>query len=151
MKSILPAVTLAVVIADQITKWAARHFLMVGGSFPVFDGVFHITLVENRGVAFGLFQGYPYVFAVISAVTVALVLFLFSRSAFKGILFRCSAGLVAGGAVGNLIDRFWRGYVVDFFDFRIWPVFNIADSAITIGAALVIWHLLSSNRKGAQG
>ena len=103
---------------------------------PILPNVFHLTLVHNTGVAFGLLQGYG---LLITLGTCAVIVGLWwSR------FFTLSTGLILGGAIGNLIDRLRIGAVIDFLDFRIWPVFNLADSCITIGALLMAWQILKS-------
>ena len=106
-------------------------------------GIFHLTLVENTGVAFGLFRGQGL------AVTLATLAVLggLGASALRsrpqpGRWMHLGLGLILGGAAGNLIDRARLGAVVDFLDFRVWPVFNVADSCITAGAVLVALQLL---------
>ena len=127
---------LAVLVADQATKWFALEFLSSVSTVPVIPGVFHLTLVRNSGVAFGLFQGYG---LWITLGTLAVLAGLFRATLRPGgsqwALF-CLA-LILGGAIGNLMDRMRFGGVIDFLDFRIWPVFNLADSCITVGAALL--------------
>ncbi len=112
---------------------------------PVLPGIFHLTLIHNTGVAFGLLKGSG---LLVTLGTLALILwlcwFLARGSAFKGPLFTLGVGLVLGGAIGNLIDRLRVGAVIDFLDFRIWPVFNVADSCITIGAILMAWQILKN-------
>ena len=127
---------LAVLVADQATKWLALEFLSSVSTVPVIPGVFHLTLVRNSGVAFGLFQGYG---LWITLGTLAVLAGLFRATLRPGgsqwAPF-CLA-LILGGAIGNLMDRMRFGGVIDFLDFRIWPVFNLADSCITVGAALL--------------
>lgn len=127
---------LAVLVADQATKWLALEFLSSVSTVPVIPGVFHLTLVRNSGVAFGLFQGYG---LWITLVTLGVLAGLFRTTLRPGgakwVPF-CLA-LILGGAIGNLMDRMRFGGVIDFLDFRIWPVFNLADSCITVGATLL--------------
>jgi len=121
-------------------------FLSNVPTYPIYPGIFHLTLVKNTGVAFGLFKGYsiPVTLATL-AMIVALFWSLIRRSEARGFLFCMSLGFILGGAAGNLIDRFRFGGVVDFLDFRIWPVFNAADSCITIGAVLLAWQIVRYN------
>lgn len=113
-----------------------------GESIPVVPGIFHITYVRNAGAAFGLFQHQTGLFVAVTAVVIALIV-LYGRQAARGQpLLALALGLQLGGAVGNLVDRLRGGTVVDFLDFRVWPVFNLADSAIVIGGALFAWFLL---------
>ena len=121
----------------------ALRYLSDVPTLPIISGIFHLTLVVNSGVAFGLFRGYG---LVVTLATVFLLGGIFwttlrgQTSANRKLLF-LAFGLMLGGAAGNLLDRLRYGGVVDFLDFRIWPVFNLADSCITIGAALMAWFL----------
>ena len=142
----------ALVLLDQLSKFLALHYLSPEASVSVIPHVLDLTLVHNRGVAFGLFSGYaPALFTVI---TISLV-FLFvitNRSHAKaspGIsnVDRWALSLILGGAVGNWIDRLRFAAVIDFIDFRVWPVFNIADAAITIGVSLYFIRVLMSKDK----
>ncbi len=133
--------TITVIFIDRISKIFFSHLLSYGESLPVIKNVFHMTLVHNTGIAFGLFKDQGAVFVVIPVIAVVLLIVNFyyyrqndqvlSRS------YIIAFSLILGGAIGNLIDRMQYGYVIDFIDLRIWPVFNIADSAITIGALIV--------------
>jgi signal peptidase II len=118
-----------------------------GDSIPVIPGVLHITYVKNPGAAFGMLPNHQFIFLIVSVLVIMITLsyYWFARPVDK--LSKVSFGLVLGGAFGNLIDRVYLGKVTDFIDFRIWPVFNVADSAIVIGIGLVILMLLSSARK----
>lgn len=135
--------TLGLLLADQLTKWWVIHHWHLGESVPVLPGVFHLTLVRNPGVAFGMLPHLGgMVLGVVTAVIVGLVLFSCRREVTGAAvhpLVPWGAGLILGGAVGNLLDRLRFGGVVDFLDFRIWPVFNVADSGITMGTILLIW------------
>ncbi|MDP8236184.1 MAG: signal peptidase II [Candidatus Erginobacter occultus] len=141
-------IALAVIAADQVTKWAAIDMLSAepGGKIVVIERFFAFTLVYNPGAAFGILPRFNHLFVILSILTVAALLFFF-RSFFAGTrTSRVAAGLILGGAVGNLIDRFRFRQVVDFFDFQFgeyhWPAFNIADSAICVGVALLIAAVL---------
>ena len=139
---LLYQIALLVIAADQVSKYFILENLSLGESAPVIASVFHLTSVRNTGIAFGLFQQHPIYLTAIISVCV-LVLIFFSRRLCRGSsLEKIAYGLILGGAVGNLVDRARFGWVVDFLDFRIWPVFNIADSGITIGVALFAWQIL---------
>ena len=137
------ALALGVLGLDQATKWWALRVLQLGETTPVIPGLFHLTLVHNPGVAFGLFArtGWIVVVAAVAIVAVLTATSLRSPAADGPTASRTwlAMGLILGGAVGNLIDRIRYGGVVDFLDFRVWPVFNVADSSITVGAALIAW------------
>ena len=128
-----------VFILDQCSKRYIIFFLPPEKSSPVIENIFHLTLVKNRGAAFGLLPGYFPLLLIISLFTIFLILFFHFTKKIKGRLAEVSFGLILGGALGNLLDRLIHGAVIDFLDFRIWPVFNLADSAITIGVILLAW------------
>jgi signal peptidase II len=133
--------TFSIVLVDRITKLFFSDLLAYGESLPVIRNVLHMTLVHNTGIAFGFFKDQGVVFIVIPVIAMLLLVFnvyyyrqnneALSRSYIVAFSF------ILGGAIGNLIDRIVYGHVIDFIDFRVWPVFNIADSAITVGAALI--------------
>ena len=137
---------LLIVFADQLSKIWIRDNLPRGQS--IFDiGFFRITHVHNTGAAFGMFQGHSFVLTIIALTGITVLLcciFLFYRRSpyIESILGRVVLGLVLGGTVGNLIDRLRFGYVTDFIDFGFWPVFNIADSAVTIGVIIFAYSLI---------
>jgi signal peptidase II len=128
---------------DQLTKFAISRNLSFLQSLPVIPRVFHLTLVANRGAAFGILKNQTLLFISTSLLAVVLIFFALRDNRRKG-LYSFSLSLILGGALGNLIDRLRFGYVIDFLDFRIWPVFNIADSAITVGAIVLGWSLLKN-------
>ena len=134
-------VIFAVILLDRLTKIYFSSLLSNGESLPVFPNVLHMTLVHNTGIAFGLFKDYGIVFIVIPIFAIILLIFniYYYRQNNEALsrTYILAFSLILGGAIGNLIDRIRYGYVIDFLDFRIWPVFNIADSAITIGAVII--------------
>jgi signal peptidase II len=144
----VPWLALAIVFgADQATKVAVIQTLVRGESWPA-DGLFKITHAWNTGTAFGLFPQYGGLLTLISLAAV-VVLFLFYRSAGSPSLYvRTAFGMQLGGAFGNLFDRIRLGHVTDFIDVGPWPVFNIADSAIVVGIALMAWHFWSASSSG---
>lgn len=126
-------------IIDRLTKIWAQNALPLGGSHPVISNIFHLTLVHNKGIAFGLFSGWLPILVFVSVVFIILISFTFAKYSKKTrrLSNTLSIGLLLGGALSNLYDRILFGYVVDFLDFRVWPVFNAADSAITVGAVIL--------------
>ena len=106
-------------------------------SIKVIKGVFQLTLLHNRGAAFGILRNKVPLFIITSLAALVLIYLNLRNNKRAKRLYIVALSLVAAGAIGNLIDRFCFGYVIDFLDFRIWPVFNIADSSITIGAILL--------------
>ena len=135
------------IIFDQLTKYiVVQSFAEIGDTFPIWQDVFHLTYVINTGAAFSFFRGQVDVLRWISLiVSVILVIFVWYSPRITR-LEQFGYGFILAGAVGNGIDRFLFGYVVDFLDFRLinFPVFNIADVAINIGVLLL---LIASFRK----
>ncbi len=138
------ATACAIVIADRITKAALCRAMHEGQSIPILPKIFHLTLVFNKGIAFGLFGGKAFVFVAAGAAIIAAMAAYAARTKARDALTGISFGLIIGGALGNLVDRMRFGYVIDFLDFRVWPVFNIADSSITIGAIALAWGMIVS-------
>lgn len=127
-----------------MTKAIALRALSSVPSLPALPGIFHLTLVRNTGVAFGLLRGCS---LPVALVTTGIVLWLLWSASGKGDSRQAGGmsvalGLILGGAMGNLLDRIRFGAVIDFLDFRIWPVFNVADTCITIGAVLMAWQMI---------
>lgn len=137
-RPLLAGVTLATLAADQATKLAAVHWLADGASRPVAGSWLRLTLARNPGGAFGLLPQST-VYLIAASAVIAVVLLLYARTALAhSRLLTTALALLLGGALGNLVDRVRLGHVVDFIDLRVWPVFNIADIAITVGVALII-------------
>ena len=143
-------IALGVLFLDQGTKYLVNTKMIAGQSIPVIEGVFHLTYVQNRGAAFGILQGQTIFFMLVSVVILGLILYLLPRIPPDHSLLCVALGFLLGGAVGNLLDRILHSFVIDFFDFRIWPVFNIADIAIVSGVILFCWEILMKpvNLKG---
>lgn len=140
-----------IVFTDRFTKIFFSKLLTLGESLPVIHHVLHMTLVHNTGIAFGLFKNQGIVFIIIPIIAIILLIFniYYYRNNNEELsrVYIIAFSLILGGAIGNLIDRIYLGYVVDFIDFRIWPVFNIADSAITIGAVIILLKCIPSSAK----
>ena len=145
---------LLVVVTDQLTKIWIRSSLPLWQSIPD-RGFFQITHVRNTGAAFGLFPDQSFLLTIIASVGVVLllvyVIFIHRRFPYlDNVLGRFTLGLILGGTIGNLIDRLRFGYVTDFISVGIWPNFNIADSAVTVGAIMVAYSLLRLIRSDMQ-
>jgi signal peptidase II len=139
--------TLAVIALDQWTKSLARTYLLgVDGSgprsIPILGNYVRLTYVENRGAAFGLLQDQTAFFVLVGLVVIVVIVASYRQIANPSWTLNLCLGLQMGGALGNLVDRIRYGYVVDFFDLTVWPVFNVADSAICVGVGLLAWNLL---------
>lgn len=120
---------------DRVTKIYIMTHYAAGDGFPVIPGIFHVTFVRNTGAAFGMMREHLPVLIVISVGFILFFIFFLLKKIFTPMLWAWA--LIIAGALGNLYDRLFYGYVVDFLDFRVWPVFNFADSAICIGVAAV--------------
>jgi len=130
-----------VFVTDQLSKNLLINNLSFGESVPIIKNIFHLTLVFNPGIAFGMFRNHTVRFSFLSAVVIGfIILNLIRQKKQKQIdkIENFALYLVLAGALGNLIDRLRFGFVIDFLDFRIWPVFNIADTAISIGLILLL-------------
>lgn len=146
MLGIVLAAAAGIVLLDQLFKLLVVQNMTVGQSVPVLGNLFSITYVQNRGVAFGMFQNHVWLFAVVTAVLIAIFLWLLISKKMTGKLFAASAMLMIGGGIGNLIDRVFRGFVVDYLSVSFFPpVCNLADYCITIGAFLFVLVLLLDN------
>lgn len=149
-KSINLCLIVLLIFADQISKFFIHSALGVQQSFPVIKNFFHLTLIQNKGTAFGLFKNQSLFFVLISFAAIVLISrFLFFKKHGDNYL-RIPLCLILAGAAGNLIDRLIFGFVIDFLDFRIWPVFNFADSFICVGAGWII-TLLFPEKKRVSG
>jgi len=149
-------VALLVIAADQFTKWLVRHDLPLNGSLPV-TPFFNLVYIHNPGAAFSFLAGQPgwqrWFFTALSLVAAAFIVWLLQRNRGKT-LFSLALACILGGALGNVIDRVLWGKVTDFLDFYItlhgrqwhWPAFNLADSAIFVGAVLLILDELRRSR-----
>ncbi len=132
------------VAADQLIKYLVLESLTKVVTLPLIEGVLHLTYVENRGAAFGIFQGQRWILiGVTGVVLLAAIVFLLSGKLTERLMIWGVAMIISGG-VGNLIDRIARGFVVDYVDFRLinFYVFNLADACVCIGVGLVILYIL---------
>lgn len=140
------AATAVLVLLDQVTKWAARAFLKGKEAVPLLKDIFELYYLENRGSAFGLLQGKRVFFIIMAVFILIVVPYIYIKIPFEKHF--CYLHIVAilflSGAVGNAIDRVFHGYVTDFFYFSLidFPVFNVADIYVTVGASALIVLLL---------
>jgi len=113
----------------------------IGDSIPIIKNIFHITYVTNYGAGFGIMQGKTGLLIWFAIIVIGIILFYYDKIQEKKSL-EIFSGLILGGTLSNLIDRLLFGFVTDFFDFRIWPVFNIGDSCVCIGALFLIIYII---------
>ncbi|MFQ5579984.1 MAG: signal peptidase II [Nitrospiria bacterium] len=139
-----------VILFDQISKLYIDRAFRLHESITVIDGFFSLTYIRNPGAAFGLFaehnEGFRSVFfAAVSVIALFLLAYFFWEMPKEETLGLVAISLLYGGAIGNMIDRFRLGEVIDFLDFYVgkfhWPAFNVADSAITVGISLLLFHV----------
>ena len=146
-----------IIVLDQITKAAIAARFSMHESYAIIDGFFNLVYIMNPGAAFGFLAGasatFRYIFFIgITVLALVLIIFYLLKSKPHNILIVLSLTMIFAGAVGNMIDRIRFGSVVDFLDVYVgtwhWPAFNVADSAISIGAALMIWEMIVNRKKG---
>ncbi len=141
----LSLVVAAAVGADQLTKHAVGSNLALDSSVKLL-GPFSIHHVQNSGIAFGLFSSATPIVIALTTVAIAWMLFYFARSGARHPALPVALGLLIGGSLSNLVDRVRLGYVTDFLDLRYWPAFNLADSCIVVGVAILLGSLVFADR-----
>ncbi|MGI6258679.1 MAG: signal peptidase II [Anaerolineaceae bacterium] len=140
----------AVIALDQWTKWLVEQNIALGEEvYPIgfLAPFFRFTFWKNTGAAFGLFQNASQVLLVVSIVISLLLVWVYFKSLDEPVLFRISLSMMLGGAIGNIIDRVTQGFVTDFIAVGRFPVFNVADSAVTVGVGLMLLGLYLQERK----
>ena len=139
------AVILGGIGIDQLTKWLAATYLKQVGTLPLLENALHLTYHTNKGMAFGMLETHRWIFMSVSTVTIlALAFLLYSGYVRTNKFYTVSLSLIISGGIGNMIDRVFLGYVIDFIDFRLidFAIFNGADSFVCVGAGLLIFALL---------
>ncbi len=132
-------IVLFITVADQITKFLTVRYLKPLKSVPLLEGLLRLTYVENRGAAFGILQNQRWFLIVLPVLVIGAMIFYLIFHRKDSLLLKVSLAVIIGGAIGNLIDRVFLGYVVDMFEFAFidFPVFNMADIAVVCGAILL--------------
>jgi signal peptidase II len=149
----LIGIACVIVLFDQIAKAVVVANLNLYETWmPVqaLEPVFNFIHIRNTGAAFGIFPDGGLFFTVVAFVVIGVIIHFYRQLPEHSLLIRTALGLQLGGAVGNLIDRLRQGYVVDFFNFKVFPVFNIADSAIVVGVLLLVFLLWQEDRREDQ-
>ena len=126
-------------VLDQASKYYVMNHFALGESLPVIQNLFHLTYIINRGAAFGMLTNQRWFFLAVAFVLIIVYGFYRKRVNNGPLSLRVGTALLIAGAIGNGIDRYVLHGVVDFFDFRIWPIFNIADIGICVGVVCVIY------------
>ena len=130
------------IILDIVTKITVFVTMSEGQSIKILPNIFHITLVLNKGTAFGLLKGFNIFFIITSFIAAVLIILYIGGHKKMDQASMVALGFILGGAIGNMVNRVRFGCVIDFLDFRVWPVFNIADSCITVGVVILITNML---------
>ena len=121
-----------VLLLDQLTKITITSYLTLHQSIPIIKNIFHLTYITNTGSVFGILEGWQLPLIFFSIAVIGFIFYYSDKIKEKERLLQIFIGFILGATIGNLIDRVIFGHVIDFLDFRVWPVFNIADSFITI-------------------
>jgi signal peptidase II len=143
----------AVVLLDQVTKEWVRQNLSTGESWSPFEWLAPYARIinwNNSGAAFGMLQGFSLVFTVLAIIVSLAILYYFPQVSKQDWYLKLALGLQLGGAVGNLIDRLLQGYVTDFISVGSFPVFNVADSSISVGVVVLVLGMWIKDKKDKQ-
>lgn len=146
-------VAVIIVALDQWTKWLVVNNMELGERIPLLEPTFALLSHRNRGAAWGMLEGQIWLFSIVTIIVIAGILYYFHKEAKGKPLFQLSLMIILGGAIGNFIDRLFRGEVVDFIDVLIpimnydFPIFNIADAALTIGVVMVMIVLFLEEKR----
>lgn len=142
LKILALVIAAAVVIADQLLKLLVVNTIKINGTVSAVDGLLKFVYVENEGAAFGIFANQRWIFIVLTSIAIIAFIIAVFKLKTKSKLFYISAALIVGGGIGNLIDRIYLGYVVDYISVSFFPpVCNLADYAITIGTVLLLCYI----------
>lgn len=133
-------IAISVFVLDQIIKFIISKAMIVNQSIPVVNNIFNITYVQNKGAAFGIFWGIGWPLILIGILVILGIVYFHEKMKINDFT-QLPLALLLGGSMGNIFDRVFRSYVIDYLDFRVWPVFNLADIMINVGVLLIIIHL----------
>lgn len=153
---ILPMAILSLffIILDQVTKYIIVKTMDVGDSIPVIGDILKITSHRNHGAAWGMLQNQMVFFYIITVIVLVALIYFYIKEAANHLLMQTGLMLIFAGAIGNFIDRLLRGNVVDFIDTKIinydFPIFNVADSCLTIGVFILLYELLFNQKEEKQ-
>ncbi|HDB1887199.1 TPA: signal peptidase II, partial [Staphylococcus aureus] len=142
-------IAVIVLIIDQLWKSAIVKWMEIGQTIPLWEGVFHITSLRNKGAAFGILQGQRWFFIIVTLIVVLGIIYYLQTEGRNNRQISFALSLLLGGALGNFFDRLIRGEVIDSLDFRLidYPIFNLADVFIVSGVALMILEVLLQSKK----
>lgn len=150
---VLIVIALLVIVLDQVSKHYVVLYLRLGVPWNPIESLSRyvsFTYITNKGAAFGIFPTLSTFFTIVPIVVVIMILIYYRHLSNGQWAMNVGLGLQLGGALGNLIDRIRVGHVVDFIDFKVWPIFNVADSSIVIGVAILALSILRDEEKAPQ-
>ena len=131
-----------IIILDQYIKYSIQANIALNHSIPIIEDIFHITYIQNSGAAFSILQNQTKFLIIVPLIVTILVIgYIILRRKIDHWTILLSMSFIAAGGIGNLIDRISYGYVVDFFDFRVFPIFNVADISVCIGCGLLLFYM----------
>lgn len=133
---------MALVIIDQVIKYMVNINMILGQSYPLIEDFLYITYVKNTGIAFGLFKNNNIFMIILISIIILILLYFYNKEKNKVFSLNIAITLLISGAVGNLVDRIYYGFIVDYIDFTFWPAFNLADSLIVIGSITLAVYLI---------
>ena len=145
-----------VIILDQITKWLVVKNMELGEKISIAEPYLGLLSHRNRGAAWGMLEGQMWLFYIVTVVVAGGIIYYFHKEAKGQPLFGIGLMFLLGGAIGNFIDRLWRKEVVDFVDVMIpvinydFPIFNVADAALTVGVVIIIIHIIMDEKKNKK-
>lgn len=134
-------IAVLVFVLDTFVKTLVSGHFYPARSVSLIKGILNLTSVRNTGVAFGLFPGKRLLLILISIAVCAIVIYFYSKTKKKDLLLKVAFAIILGGSLSNLFDRIFYGYVIDYVDFKVFPVFNLSDVAINLGVFLIILDL----------
>lgn len=150
-KVLLYLVGFTIIVIDQYTKFLVRTNMVLGETIivhPALVDIFDLTYTTNTGIAFGLFKGIGQIVSVIAALVVIVIIYYNHQFSDREVWLRVALGMQMGGAIGNnLIDRLYMGHVIDFLHIHYWPIFNVADSSITVGVIIMLILMVKDVRE----
>ncbi len=140
---------ICMVLLDQAVKDWAVHVLQPVATIPLISNIFHFTYIENRGAAFSVLQNKIWLFVVLTVFILAAIVVSIRKNHIRTTFGKWSLYIIASGAIGNLLDRVVRGFVVDLFDFRLihFPVFNVADILVCVGGVMFVGYIMLQHDK----
>lgn len=139
--NVIFSMSLVIILIDQLSKFFVRTNFQLNQSIPIINNIFHLTYINNTGAGFGILKAQALILIFVSISVIGIIFYNFDKIKNKETLLQIFVAFVLGGTIGNIIDRIAYGYVIDFIDFRIWPIFNFADSFVTIGVIGLIIYL----------